>query len=87
MHTYNPATTYIHPVRTAHSTARDHFYRLVRRVYEFGHYDYSQALYHLLEDGVPTHNITLWWDKVVRENPWVMTQSGGSGKSLHAARG
>ena len=87
MHTYIPSQTYIHPVKTEGESPREYFYRQVRRVYEFGYYDFAQGLFHLLEDGCPTDNIRLYWDKIVRENPHILTQSGTSGCSLHTMRG
>lgn len=86
MHVYDPRTEYIPICPRRHMTRRDRLYTRMARTYAYGHYEYAQALYHLLEDGMDTHLIELWWDKTVHDNPHIVTQSS-TGNSVHAARG
>ena len=86
MHTYNPRTDHIAPCLQADMSTRERLYVRVRKTYEMGHYEFAQALYHLLEDGLPTHVISLWWNKTVDENPQIVTQMT-FGQSVYATCG
>jgi len=86
MHTYNPRIHHLSPCTQMGMTSRERFYVRVRKTYEMGHYEYAQALFHLLEDGLPTSVISLWWDKTVSEHPEVVTQQT-SGQSVYAISG
>ncbi len=67
-------------------STRERLYVRVRKTYEYGHYDYSQSLFHLLEDGMDDNIILLVWDKWVTDHPEIMTQMT-SGQSVYATRG
>ena len=86
MHTYNPRTDHISPCFQAGMSTRERLYVRVRKTYEMGHFDYAQSLFHLLEDGLPTSVISLWWNKTVEEYPQVVTQMA-SGQSVFAISG
>ena len=86
MHVYNPRTEWIPPRVNSDMSHRDRLYVRVRRTYELGHYEEAQALYHLLEDGVETPIIDMWWERLVAQNPMVVCQSSNGG-SIRAMRG
>ena len=58
----------------------------MRRTYDYGHYEEAQALFHMLEDGMPTDIIQQWWKKVVSDNPHITLQNS-TGNSIRAMRG
>lgn len=86
MHTYNPRIDQISPCFQTGMSTRERLYVRVRKTYEMGHFDYAQALFHLLEDGLPTNVISLWWNKTVDENPQIVTQMT-TGQSVYAISG
>lgn len=86
MHVYDPRTEFIPICPRRGMSRRDRLYTRVARTYAYGHYEFAQALYHLLEEGHPTQWIELWWKKALHDAPHIVTQSS-AGNSVHAARG
>ena len=86
MHVYNPRAEFIPICPRRGMSRRDRLYTRVARTYAYGHYEYAQALYHLLEEGMSTYLIELWWNKQVHDAPHILTQSS-TGNSVYATRG
>lgn len=86
MHTYNPRTDWIPPYISSEMSRRMRLYVMVRRTYDRGHYDFAQALYHLLEDGIDTDTCGRYWEHIKAENPSITCQQS-SGCSVYAMRG